>query len=107
MVLNSRGDLFGAEPAIQIAANRGMARIARQLAHVVDVVDHALHAHQGIVGLAGHIVGVEHPGIEDRADHGIALHEGSNLLVGKLAIAGHERPAVVVAGEHWAVVDLK
>ena len=51
--------------------------------------------------------GLQHPGVEHRADHRAARDEQLELLVGKLPVTGHQRPAVVVAGHHRAVKQLE
>ena len=51
--------------------------------------------------------GDEHPGIERRADHGIAVDQQPDLLVAELPAARHQGAAVVVAGQYRAVKDVQ
>ena len=51
--------------------------------------------------------GIEHPGVERRADDGAALDQPLDLVVGELPLVRHQRAAVVMAGQHRAAVDLQ
>jgi hypothetical protein len=45
-----------------------------------------------------HPAGNEHPAVHGRADDGVALQQGANLVVGQLALMRHQGAAVVMAG---------
>jgi hypothetical protein len=77
------------------------------LADVVDVVGGGFERDDFGLRLPAHPVGVKHPSVECGADDGAAGNEAFDLVVGKLAIAGDEGSAVVVAGEDGAVEVLE
>ena len=105
--IQADGGLLGAEAAVEVAADRGVAAVAGELADVVDVVGDGLEADDLARGLAPDPAGREHPGVEGRADDGAALDQEADLLVAELPAVGDQGPAVVVAGQHRAAEDVE
>ncbi len=94
------GRLLGAVAAVEVAADADVPAIARQLADVVDVVRDRVQT-DDLPRIAADLPsGVKHPGVQGHADDRAAPQQPLDLLVGKLAVTGHQRPAVVVAGHH-------
>ena len=89
--------LLPAERAVEVGANPAVAGVAGELADVIDVIDHVFRASRRRLGrrLAAHPAGHEHPRVERRADHGVALDEIADLVVGELAVVRHQRAAIL------------
>ena len=51
--------------------------------------------------------GYQHPGVEGRADDGAAADQPLDLVVGELPLVGDQGPAVVMAGQDRAAVDVE
>jgi hypothetical protein len=76
--------LFAAKAAVQIRAEAGVARVARYLTNMVDVLRHFFQAQAALFGgrLSLHPIGNEHPAVQRRADDRIAREQGAYLVVG-------------------------
>lgn len=95
------GCLFCAKTTIEVAADRNVLRVAGDLAYVIDVV-YSIFDQYGCAPTTfrGPSRG-EHPRVECGADHAIAFNNFADLVIGKLALAGCNTSAVVVAGNYW------
>src|SRR2546430_4356319 len=94
--------LLGAEATVEVASNGRVTSVAGKLANVVDMVDNGFQAHRGAGRFSSNPARIEHPGIEGGANDRVALDQGTDLVICKLTISRHERPAVMVAGQHPA-----
>lgn len=94
------GHLLSSVSAIQIRADADVARVARDLTNVINVVTDALDPEVEVAGLGAVMdpAGDHHDGVEGHSDDGAALDEGLDLVVGELAVPVGEGAAVVVAG---------
>src|SRR5262249_25335113 len=84
--LETARTLFGAEAAVEVAADPDVPTVAGELADVVDVVGHAVDRHDVRRRLPDHPPGAEHPGVEGHADDRVALDQSAELLVGELPV---------------------
>ncbi len=102
------GRLFAAESPIQVRAESDVKRVASHLANVINVVDRALQAQMARFGrrLAPHPVRNEHPAVKGHANHGVALDQSANLVVGELPLIRRQCAAVMMAGPDWAGIRI-
>ena len=77
-----------------------MPAAAGHLADVVQVVGYRFQRDHLRAGLALDPTGIEHPGIQGRADHPAPFGDHLDLRVGELPVSRHQGAAVVVAGHH-------
>ena len=85
--------------SVEIRADADMVGIARELADAVEVVDHhgQIAVHVSRCRFAADPSRHHHPGVEGAADHGAAVDQRLDHLVGKLPVVVDEGSAVVVA----------
>ena len=93
--------LFCAISTIQITANSNMARTARQLANVVDVVGNTFKRHRGW-GFASDKSILKHDGIQRHSQDSIPLDNDLDLLVRELPLPVRKLASILVAGKHVA-----
>ena len=102
--------LFLPESAIEIAADARVVGIARELADVIDVIDHGLERGLRALFITGDValpVRIEHPRIECRADDPTACDYRLDHLICQLPLTGRECAAVVVTRRDRAVVIIE
>src|SRR5262249_18420485 len=101
--------LLAAKAAVEVGADGRVPAVGGDVADAVDVIDDVLQPDADVLGpgLAAHPAGHHHPGVQGAADDGAAADEPADLLVGQLALVGHQGPAVVVAGQHRTAVVLQ
>lgn len=92
--------LLSPKTTVEVAPDGRVAGVPGKLADMVDVVSHMLELHRRDGRGAEHPAGTKHPGIKCRSNDGVPLNKRMNLLIGKLAVPGDERPAVIVAGQN-------
>ena len=92
--------LFTAEGPVEIRADADVVGIARELADVVEVVDHhgKITVHPPRCRRAADPARHHHPRIEGATDHGAAADQCLDHLVGELPVVVDEGAAVIVAG---------
>ncbi len=97
--LHVRRALLAAEGAVEVRSDHAVARVAGELADVIDVIEHPLEGHAGALGCgrAADPVRHDHPGVERRANHRTAVDQLADLIVGELAVVVDQRAAVRVA----------
>ena len=96
--------LFATECAVQVRANADMGGVSRELADMVDVIDHALEPQGGGLGsrFAAYPAGNKHPGVERHSNDRAARNQRFNLFVAKLSHVGHQRAAVLMTRPNGA-----
>ena len=95
--------LFRSETSIKIAADRDVTGVSGKLTDVVDVIDRGIQCHLRALRPISSPIRHHHPRVERRTDDAIALDDGPNLIVVKLAVPRSERAAIVVAGHDVAM----
>src|SRR5262249_11044665 len=98
--------LLAAEPPIQVTANGRVPGVAGELAHSIDVIHHRRQHDARLLwpGLAAYPPRIEHPGIEGGADDCAPGKKSLDLLIGELSLIGHQRPAIMMAGQHRTAI---
>src|SRR5262245_42159399 len=98
--------LFLSETAIQITPDGAMPRGTCELADMIDVISRILDFHQLWISLTSLPSRIEHPSVERCPDDGISRNKQFNLFVSKLTFPRHQCAAIVMARNHWSVVDI-